>query len=135
LWLMENIASIQQCQTIKSQPSSLEINTESIFNVSMQFNNQTTAIIHCNLCQQVPQRTYKFLFENAVVDIDYFAATITIQSKENKQVQTLENFDRNNLFIEQTINFFQNCTAINRSDIAQQQLQTSHQIISICATE
>jgi predicted dehydrogenase len=134
-WWMENIAKLKKVNNAKAQPSSLEINTESISNVSLTFNNDTTALIHCNLCQKVPQRTYKILLEEAVMDVDYFAATLTIQTKQNKTTETVENFDRNNMFLQQTQNFFQQVLAENKNAITKEQLLTSHQIISICATE
>ncbi len=116
----------------KTQPSKLNVNTNSCFNLLLQFKNNATAHVHTNFCQKVPQRLYKILLDDAVIDVDYFASAITIATVDGVTKKILENFDRNDLFISQLKDFFARIKAGDFYEFSKEQIINANNIIGYC---
>ncbi|MDE3237071.1 MAG: Gfo/Idh/MocA family oxidoreductase [Bacteroidota bacterium] len=133
LWMAN--AALKHYQSTFNYASRLKVNTESLFDVNLSFENKVTAHVHVNFCQKVPQRWYKFIFDNAVIDIDYFINEMKVQTAETSIVEKLEQFDRNLLFITQQNDFFRRIEEGNYQAFVEQQVEQSYNIIKICTHE
>lgn len=129
-WLVD--AELVAHQGLQNFASNLKVTTESAFDVNLGYSNKVTAHVHVNFCQKIPQRFYKFVFDEAVIDIDYFASAITIATLENTTKHQIENFDRNDMFIAQMQDFFARIEAGNYQSYANKQIENSYNIINIC---
>ncbi|MBC7721589.1 MAG: Gfo/Idh/MocA family oxidoreductase [Pedobacter sp.] len=129
-WLVN--ADIVAHQALQNFASNLKVSTESAFDVNLSYSNKVTAHVHVNFCQKIPQRFYKFVFDEAVIDIDYFASAITISTIENTTKHQIENFDRNDMFIAQLQDFFARIEAGNYQYYTNKQIENSYNIINIC---
>jgi len=91
--------------------------------------------VHVNFCQKVPQRWYKVILDEAVIDIDYYNASMKISTAENIYEEQLSDFDRNDMFIDELKDFFEKIEIGNFSDFSKQQVKQSYSIIKICQHE
>ena len=127
-------SSVKTWHTLKNYRSALEIDVESGADVSLGYENGVTAHCHLNYHERTPRRWYRFAFDEGSVEVDYLAARCTVgQPGGRGQTEFLENFDRNQLFVNQTKDFFQN---INKGSFAATSLGTlaeSEAILQICS--
>lgn len=86
-WLMG--ASPLQHRSIFNYASNLKVDTDSGCDTILKYASGATAHVHVNFHQKVAQRWYKIVLDNAVIDIDYYASTITIATEENVERETL----------------------------------------------
>jgi predicted dehydrogenase len=126
-------SQVTSWHTLKNHRSSLEIDVESGADVSLGYKNGITAHCHLNFHERIPRRWYRFAFAEGAVEIDYLKATCCMMQPGRQTVtHTLENFDRNQLFEDQTADFFQK---INKGSFATASLRTldeSRMILKIC---
>lgn len=115
--------------------TALEVNTNAAFDLNMAYQNNVTAHVHVNYCQPVAQRWYKFIFDNAVIDIDFFKSSISISTQNNTEQNTIDSFDRNDLFIAQAKDFFQRIESNDYLNFSIDQIQQSASIIQMCTNE
>lgn len=124
---------VKNWNTLKNYRSSLEINVESGADVSLGYENGLTAHCHLNFHERVPRRWYRFVFEEASVEVDYLKATYTLmQPGQEISTHRLENFDRNQLFEDQTMDFFQKINSGSFADYSLRALNESRMILNIC---
>lgn len=110
----------------------LDIDVEATTDILLSFESGTTANIHLSYAEKTKERFLKVVFDNATVEFNFFSSTLTIkQPKDNTTVETLTNFDRNDLFISQTKYFLQKITHFTPDEV-QLQISTSQRIITIC---
>ncbi len=125
---------VKHWNTLKNYRSSLEINVESGADVSLGYENGLTAHCHLNFHERVPRRWYRFVFEEGSVEVDYLQATYTVmQPGKETSAYELENFDRNQLFEDQTTDFFQKINSGSFADSSLRALDESRMILKICA--
>lgn len=130
-WLARS--PVKHWNTLKNYRSSLEINVESGADVSLGYENGVTAHCHLNFHERVPRRWYRFVFEEGSVEVDYFKATYSLmQPGRDTITHTLENFDRNQLFEDQTTDFFQKINCGSFADYSLRALNESRMILNIC---
>ena len=110
--------------------SGLEVNVESGADFLLQYENGVTANIHLNYFQKVKERWYQYIFERAVVKIDFFRSEMVIQESAGEKLEQLENFDRNELFLEQIKHFI---AALDHPEKSASNIAESKQIINLCA--
>lgn len=110
--------------------SSLEVDVESGADFLLQFDSGVTANVHLNFFQRSKERWYKYVFEQAVILIDFFKNEMIIREPNGEQLERLENFDRNDLFIEQIKDFF---ASLDRPEKSTINIAESKQIINLCA--
>ncbi len=109
--------------------SSLEVDVESGADFLLQYSNGVSAHVHLNYFQKVKERWYQYIFENAVVRIDFFRNEMIIKKPEEETIERLEKFDRNDLFIEQIKYFF---SVIDHPEKSASNIAESKQIINLC---
>jgi predicted dehydrogenase len=128
-------ADIKLVQSLKNYASSLEVETESLFDLNIAYENKSTAHVHANFCQRAAQRWYKIILDEAVIDIDYYASTLTINDGKNIKKEVIEGFDRNSLFIAQQEDFFDRINVNEHYEFSKQQLINAYNITKICTHE
>ena len=125
---------VKNWNTLKNYRSALEINVESGADVSLGYENGITAHCHLNFHERVPRRWYRFVFGEGWVEVDYLQATYSLMQPGQKTViHTLENFDRNQLFGDQTTDFFQKINSGSFADYSLQAFDESQLILKICS--
>lgn len=113
----------------------LGINAESIADFHLTYNNGVVAHVHLNYLEHIPRRNYTFIFEEATVVVDYFAATLTITGKESNTVDHLKQFERNDLFIDEINHFISLLDNPDRVNIALAEIDSSATITKLCSDE
>lgn len=132
-WLINALP--QNHKVMHNYASNLEADADSAFDALLSYANKTTAHVHVNFCQKVPQRWYKVILDEAVIDIDYYNASMKISTAENIYEEQLSDFDRNDMFIDELKDFFEKIEIGNFSDFSKQQVKQSYSIIKICQHE
>lgn len=112
--------------------SSLEVDVESGADLLMRFDTGIIANVHLNFFQRSKERWYKYLFDKAVVSIDLFRNEMIIRDGQGERTERLDNFDRNDLFLEQIQYFFNSLNQPEKSSVS---IAESKQIINLCAHE
>ena len=129
MWLANN--KIKQYTTVKNYRSSLEVNVESGADINLGFENGVTVHCHLNFFEKSPKRNYRFVFENASIEINYFKNEMNIFINGDIQTIEVKDFERNQMFEDQC-KYFMNKTldfSIGESLLI---LQQSKEIIKIC---
>lgn len=129
MWLINN--KIKEYTTIKNYRSPLEVNVESGVDINFQFENEITGHSHLNFFEKTPKRNYRFVFENASIEIDYLKNEMNIFEADENQIIRLENFERNQMFEEQCKFFLSKIEDFNLSE-SMRQIADSEMIIKIC---
>ncbi len=114
IWLAG--AQLTRFQAMHNHASNLEVTTESAFDVNLAFANRVTAHAHTNFCQKVGRRSYYFVFDEAVVDMDYYTSTMTVATANGKETIVAEGFDRNDMFLAQDKDFLDRIGSGHYSD-------------------
>ncbi len=136
IWLADS--EIVDAKTSIKYDKALDINAESIADVSLQFINGVNSSVHLNYLDNPPIRTYNYAFENVIVDFDYFNNEVKITSLTGEEIKKdiIENFDRNMLFVAEVESFF---NIINQNEhfatLSKQQIEESEIIIKLCSDD
>jgi predicted dehydrogenase len=119
----------------KNYISNLEINVEAGADFLIKYQNGITANIHLNFYERVKERFLKLIFDDATIQFDFYSSTLKIKTPDGSKEDVLVNFDRNDLFIEQTKYFINK--VINGFDIDEslKNINESRQVIKICNNE
>jgi predicted dehydrogenase len=128
-------ADVSRYASFPNHHTALEVNTNAAFDLNIVYTNNVTAHVHVNYCQPIAQRWYKFIFDQAVMDVDFFKSSLSISTKENVEEVLLPFFDRNDLFIAQAKDFFQRIASGNFTQFSIDQIQQSASIIQMCTNE
>lgn len=111
----------------------LEIETESVADFNITYQNGISAKVHMNLLDKPQKRSYMFQFATARIFFDFFSSEMRIESASGLTTHTLDNFDRNNLFMDELHDFI---NRINRNEdhgpFTTQQISDSTTIIKMC---
>ncbi len=115
--------------------SNLEVDVESGMDVIMGFESGITANVHLNYFEKVKERFLKVVFDEATVEFKFFDSSLTVKRPSAEaEKHYLENFDRNDLFVEQTKYFFHHLSRFSAQDV-KRQIAESKKIIEICNHE
>ncbi len=108
---------------LPNSSSPLEINVEHSIDILLRFNQGVTANVHLDYCQRPPTRAWEIMCSHGHVQIDVLAGTLkrwksivgestpTDRPQKIDDAQTLpENFERNDLFLDE-LRYFFNCLA------------------------
>lgn len=126
-------SSVVSWNTLKNYRSALEIDVESGADVSLCYENGITAHCHLNFHERVPRRWYRFVFEAGSIEVDYLKASYTLSLPDQEpEVSTLENFDRNQLFTDQTRDFLQSLNSASFEESNLQTFEESEIILRVC---
>lgn len=132
-WMAESI--VKRFTSFPNSISHLQVNTESIFDTTILYQNDITAHIHLNYVQAVNERWYKFIFDEAVLQIDYYNATLKVNTHAEQYTEVAENFERDDMFKQQALDFFATIEKDNYTEKTQQNILQSNTIINICLNE
>lgn len=119
---------------IKNFNSGLNIDVEGGTDILYQYENGVTGHSHLNYYSINNERYMEFIFESANVRFDYYNSSLTIDAKGLTEVQKAENFDRNQLFVDELKFFFEKCIT-NSFDESLKSINESELIINICNNE
>jgi predicted dehydrogenase len=121
---------LTEAKRIFNFSSSLEVDVKSGADFLLQFDTGVTANVHLNFFQRSKERWYKYLFDQAVVFIDFFRNELVIRDAQGERTERLDTFDRNDLFLEQIQYFF---NALKNPEKSAVSIAESKQIINLCA--
>lgn len=134
IWLTGD--AIKKFETIKFHSNELDINAESVADIKINFESGVISNIHLNYLDNPPIRKYTWQFENANLELDYFANRLSINPEQNigaVQEIKLESFDRNQMFLAEINSFFNNIEIKNNNtQYSLNQIIESELLISIC---
>ncbi|MCF0056749.1 Gfo/Idh/MocA family protein [Dyadobacter sp. CY356] len=125
-------STVTSWNTLKNHRSSLKINVESGADISIGYQNGITAHCHVNFHEQNPKRWYRFVFDEGSIEIDYFKSVMTTYYQKEMTIQTIRNFNRNQLYESLIIDFFRKIDEGNFFEASLRSLEESKIIISIC---
>mgnify|MGYP003670733758 CR=1 FL=1 len=121
-------SEIVEWHNLKNYRSNLDVNVEAGSDISMAYQNGITAHCHLNYFEKVARRYYRFILDNASIEVDYLNNTMTLLFPNGEiERQVLQNFDRNELFEKQLEGFVLN---LRKSDPTK--MIESKKIIEIC---
>ncbi len=116
----------------KNYKSKLEIDVESGADILIKYENESTSNIHLNFYEKCKERFLRIVLDDASLIFDYFNSTLTIKTNFQDDIVLTENdFDRNDMFVEQTKYFFSKLDCFTFEE-SLQQIENSEQIIKIC---
>ena len=132
-WLINSTP--QKSFTLKNYSSALEMDVEAGCDVLIGYENGSTANIHLNYYEKTPERYIKLVFDNASLSFEYFKNTLEIKRPGGViETETIEQFDRNDMFLAQTAYFFDKTQHFTIND-SLEQINESIAIIKICNHE
>ena len=134
LWLSGK--KLSNHTTILTHVAALDIEVESIADISLKFEDGSSAQVHLNYLDNPPIRWYKWKFEKATVHFSYFENTLKIHRSEapdKSETIVLKEFERNELFIKEVNSFFESINHISdTSAFSLLQIEESELIINLC---
>ncbi|CAG5007943.1 Inositol 2-dehydrogenase/D-chiro-inositol 3-dehydrogenase [Dyadobacter sp. CECT 9275] len=103
-WLASS--AVTNWNTIKNYRSALEVSVEAGADILVSYQNGITAHAHVNFFEKSPRRWYRFVFENASFEIDYFKTEMMV-FRPGKDTEVTRDifFERNQMFEAQTLDF------------------------------
>jgi len=128
-WLADS--PVEQWFIMKNYASTLELDVEAGADILLRYAGGCTANVHLNYYEKNKERFLKLVFDDASVSVDFFDSTLTITQHAVKEVLRFENFDRNDLFVNQIKHFLAKTTQFSPKEV-EEQIAASHLIISIC---
>jgi len=129
IWLMNS--PLAKHHLIKNCTSGLEVNVDSAADFLLAFENGVTGHVHLNFFQKVARREYLFEFTEASVCFDFFLNQILVKQKNESETLRLENFERNDLFLRQTEDFFNRLQTYSPEDTHQNILDAAR-VVELC---
>ncbi|SFC89148.1 Predicted dehydrogenase [Flexibacter flexilis DSM 6793] len=124
---------IASFMSLANRKSALEVSVEAGADFLIKYENDVTGHVHLNFYEQPATRFMHFVFETGTVYFDYYKATLTFRTKTTTEVVSLNNFDRNAMFLEQADAFL---SKINSYTVAESLagVAESEQLIKMCNT-
>ena len=120
---------------INNYKSNLEIDVESGADILVRYEDNTTANIHLNFHEKNKERFLKLIFDNASINFNYYDSELIITNHNKKDEVFIENdFDRNNLFIDQSKYFLSKINDFTKKESVKN-IEDSKLIIKICNNE
>jgi predicted dehydrogenase len=124
---------VKKWHTLKNSSSFMEIDVESAANISIVYENEISAHCHVNFHERVARRWYRFVLEKGSIEIDYLKSELLICHANGSIIKTtIPNFDRDQLYEAQTIDFFNRISEGYFHDTSMRYLIESELIISMC---
>lgn len=128
-WLIEK--PLKEFYAMKNYASKLEVNVESGADFLLSYHHGLTGHIHLNFFEKPASRYMWFIFEEGSIYFDYYEAVLSIRTKEESKEIKISDFDRNQLFIDQTKSFFNELESYTTHD-SLRNIQESELIIRMC---
>jgi len=111
----------------------LDIETESIADFHIAYQNGITAHVHLNYIEKPERRYYGFICENGTIGLDYTQSVMHIHSAGKVEVHEAPGFERNQMFLAELESFIA-CIDAGGDHVpfSFAQLQASYDIINMC---
>jgi predicted dehydrogenase len=116
---------------LPNRASTLEVDVEAGMDFLLQFESGATGHVHLNFFERPPVRYLHFVFEEGSVHFDYYAAELRIATHTGTESVKMSNFDRNQLFVDQTIHFFEQLKTFRPGD-STANIESAARIIGMC---
>ncbi len=129
LWLVPSPPT--RHHALPNRASALEVDVEAGMDFLLQFADGTTGHVHLNFFEQPATRYLHFAFERGTARFDYYANALKISTPDGEAVRSQEGFDRNQLFVDQTVHFFRKTGSFDPAE-ALAQIEQSERIINLC---
>lgn len=124
---------VKKWNTLKNYSSTLDIDVESAANISIVYESGISAHCHVNFHERIPRRWYRITLERGSMEIDYLKSELTVCHVNGSVIKTtMPDFDRNQLYESQTIDFFNRINDGYFHGTSMRYLNESELIISIC---
>ena len=128
-------SKVVQHVKINNYKSNLGIEVESGTDILVKYEDNTTANIHLNFHEKNKERFLKLILDNASIVFNFYNSELIISKPNEKDVILIEeNFDRNNLFIDQIKYFFSKINDFTL-DESIKNIEDSKIIIKMCTNE
>lgn len=125
-------SAVSTWNNLKNYRSSLKINVESGADISIGYQNGITAHCHINFHEKNPKRCYRFVFDEGSIEIDYYKSLMNTYYQKETTTRTIPDFNRNQLYEAQTLDFFGKINEGNFMEASFRSLEESNIIIRIC---
>ena len=129
LWIMNS--NLQNHSLLKNFSSGLEVDVDSAADFILGFENGATGHVHLNFFQKVARREYRYEFSEASVTFNFFKQELEVVQKKETNVFILENFERNDLFISQTQDFFSQIETFTLEQ-SLNNIQEAARVVALC---
>ncbi|MCF2446193.1 Gfo/Idh/MocA family oxidoreductase [Dyadobacter sp. CY345] len=129
-WLANS--PVDTWQTIKNYQQMPELDVESSADILINYKNKITAQCHLDFHNRIPRRWYRFDFEKGFMELNYYKSELITFSDGKTITQSLSDFDRNQLYEAQTLDFFHQIQKGEYLEKALKSIEESELIISIC---
>jgi predicted dehydrogenase len=104
IWFADS--GIKKSINFENYKSDLEVDTSHGNDVLIEFNNGVTANIHVDFFQKPYRKEYEVIFKGGRVKFDYYENKLEIFYQDGtKKTLTADNFDRNDMFIDEVKDF------------------------------
>jgi predicted dehydrogenase len=128
-WLTAD--TVEKFHALKNYVSSLEVDVEAGIDFLIKYRNGVTGHIHLNFFEKPANRFMLFVFEEGSVCFNYYKAVLKINTKQGAKEIRADNFDRNQLFMDQARTFFSELATFTVQDSIRN-IEESELIIKMC---
>ena len=105
------LGGVSSVKGLINRSSDLEIDTEHAIDVLISANSGATANLHLDFYQRPPSRSTEFIGTDGRIVFDYYLSQLRIfGSKQSEHVEVVnahENFERNNMFVDEVAHFLE----------------------------
>ena len=104
IWFADS--GIKKSINFENYNSDLEVDTSHGNDILIEFNNGVTANIHVDFFQKPYRKEYEVIFKGGRVKFDYYENKLEVFYQDGtKKTLTADNFDRNDMFIDEVKDF------------------------------
>ena len=104
IWFADS--GIKKSINFENYNSDLEVDTSHGDDILIEFNNGVTANIHVDFFQKPYRKEYEVIFKGGRVKFDYYENKLEVFYQDGtKKTLTADNFDRNDMFIDEVKDF------------------------------
>ena len=131
MWLH---GALQSSSISKSYSKTLAVDpdVEAIADVQLTFENGSIASCHLSFADRFPRRHYRFVFDEAAIDINYFEERMEIHTQSGMETIALNGWHRNDMFAAQWADFCTSRQVNGAKNTAQAALKLAYDITQIC---
>lgn len=120
---------------VNNYKSNLGIDVESGADILARYEDNTTANIHLNFHERNKERFLKLVFDDASIEFSFYNSQLIINKPNvEDEIVNIEDFDRNDLFIDQSKYFFSKINTFTKEE-SLTNIEESELIIKMCTNE
>ena len=134
LWLVGD--ELDAYTQLPNYRSSLDLDVEAGADFLLRFREGTTAHCHLNFYEKTTRRYYRFVFEEASIEVDYLQQEMTVLRPYVAPLRKkLSNFERNQLFEAQWHDFVSGANGPQRAEKTEENLRSTQRVQLICQND